>query len=129
MTTKHTPEQSRNAWIGVDLDGTLARHHTNWTYPDIGEPVPEMVRKVRQALDRGYDVRILTARMAMCGTLKEYADTEAQIQAWFKEHVRDVPVTVTAFKDGAMVELWDDRAVGVERNTGKFLSESPLGIR
>lgn len=116
-------------WIGVDLDGTLAHYH-GWKGVDhIGEPIPAMVERVKAWLAEGQDVRIFTARVAGLwpigggsGMVDTLAQAEANmaltaIQAWSQKHLGDV-LPVTALKDFGMIELWDDRAVQVNRNTG-----------
>lgn len=111
------------AWIGVDLDGTLAMHD-KWQGPGyIGAPIPAMVQRVRQVLAAGYQVKVFTARMA-----NEDLDVSEFLQAWIKwsqENFGQV-LEATCKKDYGMVELWDDRAVAVETNTGQFLSLSQL---
>ena len=117
---RHSP-----GWIGVDLDGTLARY-SGWNGGAIGEPVPAMLRRVEDWLAMGREVRIFTARVAATGKRKasgeidsqEFADAQRQaIQAWTHKHL-GVRLQVTAVKDFACVELWDDRAVGVKLNEG-----------
>lgn len=107
-------------WIGVDLDGTLAeynrgdlREHGN-TY--IGPPIPAMVDRVRDWLNRGYEVRIFTARVSEDhpGELKNIRDA---ISAWCNIHIGQ-PLMITNIKDYNMIELWDDRAIQVIPNTG-----------
>ena len=107
-------------WIGVDLDGTLARA-TPWKgMTHIGDPVPLMVRRVQEWTKRGLTVKILTAR----GSYPEAVDA---IKKWLVAN--DMPeLEVTDRKDFGMVELWDDRAIQVVRNTGRpFLSPSLSG--
>jgi len=43
------------------------------------------------------------------------------VEAWCREHLGRV-LPVTCVKDWAMIELWDDRSVAVETNTGHQLS-------
>jgi hypothetical protein len=100
-------------WIGVDLDGTLA-HYSEWKGPDsIGEPVPLMLARVKEWLAKGLEVRIVTARAG---------DSEqiGYIREWLRKHVGRV-LEITDRKDYAMIELWDDRAIRVERNTGRII--------
>lgn len=109
---------AHSGWIGVDLDGTLA-HYSGWKGTEIGEPVPLMLARVRAWLDEGLDVRIFTARV--------FDDPDGEhlfeIGLWCKKHLgRVLPVTCT--KDYQMIELWDDRAVGVIPNTGKIKGAS-----
>lgn len=116
------------AWIAVDLDGTLA-HYDHWRGPNhIGAPIPEMVERVKRWLAQGKDVRIFTARVWSDGTPER--DSEARlarmtIVAWCREHLGQV-LAITNVKDYGMVELFDDRAVRVEPNTGK-LCNPPAG--
>jgi len=108
-------------WVGVDLDGTLA-HYDGWKGADhIGEPVPLMLWRVKAWLELDVDVRIVTARVA------NGPEQIAVIEAWCKRHIgRRLPVTDQ--KDFAMLELWDDRVVAVEPNTGRPLSRSRVGL-
>lgn len=101
-------------WIGVDLDGTLAVYD-KWRGNDhIGEPIPLMVVRVKAWLADGKDVRILTAR----ATVKENIP---HIEQWCLRNL-GVVLKVQFWKDYAMIELWDDRAVQVETNTGRTRS-------
>lgn len=109
------------SWIGVDLDGTLA-HYEGWHGGKIGQPIEPMAERVRDWLKRGCEVRIFTARVGQPG---EEADFERdRIQEWTQEHF-GVRLPVTATKDFAMVELWDDRCIQVEANTGRRLDGKP----
>jgi hypothetical protein len=85
-----------------------------------------MVQRVRQFLREGWDVRIFTARVYQDGTPESAAAAalaREAIEVWCERHVgRRLPVT--NLKDTRMVELWDDRAVQVEPNTGRILGRS-----
>jgi hypothetical protein len=107
-----------SGWIGVDLDGTLAVYN-GWMGPEhIGEPIPAMADRVREWLEQGRDVRIFTARASGPRSGLESQLVLASIDEWCKKHFgRTLPVTCT--KDYGMIELWDDRAVQVEPNTGR----------
>lgn len=103
-----------DSWIGVDLDGTLA-HYDEYRGDDhVGQPIPEMVKKVNEWLDEGYDVRIFTARKP-----------HPAIRKFSKENFGRI-LPITNKKDPGMIALFDDRVVGVERNTGKIFSNSNL---
>lgn len=104
-----------SGWIGVDLDGTLAKYD-GWKGIDhVGAPVEPMMRRVRAWLDEGREVRIFTARV--CVPEPERTAVIEAIQTWCLHH--DLPpLAVTNIKDFGMVELWDDRAVQVIPNTG-----------
>lgn len=105
-------------WIGFDLDGTLACYE-KWEGPDkIGKPVPAMIVILKQHLAAGDVVKIFTARVA--DDPKGIA--RKAIQAWCRKHIGRV-LPITNEKDNAMVRLYDDRAVAVEKNTGKLLND------
>jgi len=105
-------------WIGVDLDGTLAVYDGWRGEYHIGAPIPLMVERVRRWLEDGKDVRIFTARAY--GRAPDDAVIQG-IRAWAQNHI-GFPLQVTCQKDYGMAELWDDRAIRVEANTGKVLS-------
>jgi hypothetical protein len=109
-------------WIGVDMDGTLAKH-SGGSVHGIGDPVPAMVRRVRHWISAGIDVRIVTARVSVADP-DEVKRQRLLIMAWCIKHLgRSLPVQ--NWKDYAMVELWDDRAVQVIPNTGKRADGEP----
>lgn len=105
-------------WIGVDLDGTLFVYFT-WGPPcDIGEPIPPMVQLVKHMLARGKDVRIFTARaFELDGT--PVPAIIAAIEAKCLEHLGKV-LPITNRKDYACQCIFDDRAVTVQSNTGRW---------
>lgn len=107
------------AWIGVDLDGTLARYD-GWKDGKIGPPIRLMVRRVKAWLKEGKDVRIFTARAGPQPSWETAEEREVMLQRirdWCFEHLgKELPITAT--KDFEMVELWDDRCVQVVPNTG-----------
>lgn len=109
---------THKGWIGVDLDGTLAEYHGWRGVEHIGAPVTTMVDRVKVWLAEGKDVRIFTARVGAHVTNPiERERIEGIIRAWCLQHLGQVLV-ITATKDLAMFELWDDRAVQVVANTG-----------
>lgn len=128
------------AWIGVDLDGTLAQYEGFHGPSVIGAPIPEMLKRVKMWLAEGKDVRIFTARVWEPGITssmpaEEYNHRRAEarearqaIKDWCRTHVgRELPITCE--KDYGMVVLYDDRAVQVEANTGRIIGEEPAGLR
>lgn len=106
-----------SGWIGVDLDGTLAK---TGGLEEIGEPIPLMVDRVKAWLKNGREVRILTARVGGLQTEQEVEYWREAIKTWCLRHLGQA-LEVTAQKDYEMIELWDDRAIPVEKNTGKCL--------
>lgn len=115
-------------WIGVDLDGTLA-HYDKWRgEKHIGAPIPAMVERVKRWRAAGYEVRIFTARVsADGGDGRDVAEVASYIAQWSLEHLGEI-LPITNVKDYGMIELWDDRAVSVEANTGRPLAPSTRGL-
>jgi hypothetical protein len=107
----------QDPWIGVDLDGTLALvdYERPYDYRHIGEPVPLMLKRVLEWKAQGKRVKIFTARVA--GSI-DIGDVVHVIHQWCIKHGLGY-LEITATKDGGMEWLWDDRAVGVIRNTGR----------
>ena len=98
-----------SGWIGVDLDGTLAQYD-GWRGGEIGAPVPLMLQRVKNWVNRGITVKIVTARANV-------PELIPGVQDWLED--QGLPrLEVTATKDFSMIELWDDRCVPVETNTG-----------
>ena len=104
-------------WIGVDLDGTLA-HYDGWQgVENIGGPIEVMVNRVQRWIENGWEVKIVTARVA-------YDDPDGarpHIKEWL-EQVGLPDLQITNVKDYGMIVLWDDRCVTVEKNTGRILT-------
>lgn len=115
------------AWIGVDLDCTLAIYDKWRGENHIGEPIPAMVERVKQWRAQGQEVRIFTARVAghgMCDiTTGGTIDAITPIQEWCQKHLGEV-LPITNVKDFGMMELYDDRCVQVEANTGRLLTNA-----
>lgn len=102
-------------WIGVDLDGTLA-YYDKWRgYDYIGEPIPKMIKVLQRLLDKGYTIKIFTARAVN-------PDSKPIIQKWLKNN--GLPeLDVTNIKDFNMKLLIDDRCLQVKINTGNFVGK------
>lgn len=100
-------------WMGVDLDGTLARYDRSLSYGRIGPPVPEMMALVKKMISHGVRVKIFTARV-------QDPDQIPVIRNWLREN--GLPeLEITNVKDFAMIRLYDDRCIQVERNTGRLI--------
>ena len=103
-------------WIGVDLDGTLA-YYNGWKgITEIGAPIWPMVERVKQWLREGREVKIFTARVSVKG--RDLEPTLWAIRRWSLEHIGEY-LDITCTKDLSMIELWDDRVVQVQFNTGE----------
>lgn len=116
----HYPKYPRRGWIGVDLDGTLARSEPHQGPHHIGVPVPLMLRRVQHWLKTGRTVKIFTARAGN-------AQDENRIHEWCVRH--GLPkLEITNRKDHKMIALWDDRAVGVVKNVGVPILPVPMTL-
>ena len=103
-------------WIGVDLDGTLAKSVAAKTGQEIGDPIHPIVQLVKRWLAHGEDVRIFTARVN-----PEQGDSVSArraIEAWCERYLGQI-LPITYQKDWDMVLLLDDRACQVEHDTGR----------
>lgn len=108
----------RKGFIGVDFDGTLAKYDKYEGPTSLGEPIPKMVDRVKRWLKEGKNVAIFTARVAPDHPLVEQVAAEEAIKEWCKTHLGQ-ELFVTCVKYSSMYEFWDDKAVGVEKNTGE----------
>ncbi len=97
-------------WIGVDLDGTLAKDDGWKGIEHIGEPIQPMVDKIRRWRKAGKTVKIFTARV-------DEPKSEPYIRAWLTG-LGLGDLEITNVKDRYMKELWDDRARRVKKNHG-----------
>jgi hypothetical protein len=108
-------------WIGVDLDETLAVYDKPNGLKVIGKPIPKMVNRVKRWITEGETVKIFTARVSeyTCNIVGEKReDVIKAIQEWTLKHIGK-KLEVTNEKDHGMIELWDDRCIQVEPNTGE----------
>ena len=109
---------SEVAWVGVDLDGTLAEYKGWKGIYHIGEPIPSIVAYVQELIESGIEVKIFTARC------QEGLPAINAVKIWALRNI-GYDLDVTDKKDFSMVFMIDDRAVAVEKNTGKFLNTPP----
>jgi hypothetical protein len=122
--------KQQHGWVGVDLDGTLAKYEGWKDDGSVGEPIPEMVDRVKQMLAEGIDVRIVTARAChkkvdRGGVPGLDHEQVTKIGDWCEKHLgKRLPVQF--WKDYGMRQLWDDRAVQVIANEGMPVNEHAL---
>jgi hypothetical protein len=109
-------------WVGVDLDGTLAKYDGMPADGSIGEPIPNVVAAVKGLLEKGIEVRIVTARAQSKDDLHQnvpaldFQEVE-KVQDWCEKNIgKRLPVIF--WKDYQMIELWDDRAIQFIKNEG-----------
>jgi hypothetical protein len=110
-------------WIGVDLDGTLSRTdnpgHFEPPYP-LGEPVPEMLELVKSLRQAGITVKIFSARACE-------PQNVPLIQSWALKHGLG-HMEVTNSKDYDLVRFYDDRAIQIVPNEGRWVKHTAVGI-
>lgn len=117
-------------WVGMDLDSTLMYHEDEQGH-EFGEPILKMADIVHGYLRLGIAVRIFTARAypwessTVARFKQEHYETDIlPIKAWCKK-VFGVELPVTCMKTPHMIELYDDRAIAVEKNTGEIICAHP----
>lgn len=114
-------------WIGVDLDGTLAKYE-GWVSPThIGEPILPMVERVKKWIKEGKTVKIMTARVSK-DQGEEIDNCKKAIELWCEKHIGQ-KLEITNEKDFSMIELWDDRCVRVISNMGLTNEEMREAVR
>ena len=110
-----------DGWIGVDLDATLAHYGVSAAWNKVGKPVKPMLKRVQHWLSLGYEVRIVTARASEDEPLEP-------IRKWLRKHKLG-DLTITCELDARCLQLWDDRAVQVVRNEGRFHRSLSISAR
>lgn len=110
--------------IALDLDGTAARYE-GWKGPEhIGEPIPEVIDRVKRALSLGIEVYIFTARVAPTHGGHRTDEARQHINDWCVKHIGKV-LMVTAIKLPQFDEFWDDKGVSVAKNLGTGTTHVP----
>lgn len=109
-------------WIGVDFDQTLHR--------DDGSPIQPMVDRVKKWISEGQEVRIVTARLNVSDSDYRWwaSEHELYIRQWCLINIgpETSKIRIQHSKGPGMIELWDDKVVAVEPNTGRRLSPSRI---
>lgn len=117
-------------WIGVDLDGTIAKYDSWKGWKFIGEPIPDMVKRVKEWIALGIRVKILTARCSKVSLARNNITFEQMtevIQKWCEENI-GCRLPVTCEKDCNMVFCVDDSAVQVKTNTGNSMADDGFDV-
>jgi len=117
-------EKGNAMHIAVDLDGTLAVYNPKDKTGGIGEPIPQMVERVREWKANGHKVYIFTARVS-------YGESErarARIYSWLEQNGISVD-GVTANKERKFAVYYDDKAFHVSHNTGEICPTCHSGGR
>jgi hypothetical protein len=108
----HRESRQMGESIAVDLDGTLAIDPEGEFDPEfIGEPVPIMLARVKNWIEKGETVKIFTARAHDSRNIPP-------IVKWLEKHGIG-GLEITNQKTPDMKAIWDDRGRQVIPNTGK----------
>ena len=113
MTYQSIPPRSDLRWIGVDLDGTIAK--PIWTpdnpTSDIGDPLPRNVGRLRRAVDKGFKNVVHTSR--------PWTDYE-NIEGWLRYY--GIPFKEIQCGKPLYYRYIDDRAVtAIEEADGDWV--------
>lgn len=102
----------KTGWVGVDLDGTLAKYDGWQGKNHIGVPIESMLKVVKEMIEEGVEVKIFTAR---CYDLEAIP----YIESWCLANIGKI-LPITNIKDYDMICLYDDRAIPVKFNEGPY---------
>lgn len=106
-------------WYGFDLDGTIADNTNHaFGYGNIGKPIKRMTDLMKRLHSKGYNVKIVTARLGDVGSNpRAHEELRQHIWKWCDRNLGFRP-EITDRKDASMEALYDDRAKQVVRNRG-----------
>jgi len=119
-------------YILVDFNGTLAKHDKGAKViddagnPIMGEPIAKMVERVKARLASGLRVKIQCGTVGAGGPKGE--KMAAAIRQWTLEHLGQ-ELEATGTITPRCIEVWNDKAKAVVRNTGRFVGEEEEGPR
>ncbi len=109
--------------IAVDWDGTMVEYHGYQGAGVFGPQIPTMVARVHQWVSDGYEVIIFTSRVSVEHDPDEVIANCKAIDLALRK--MGLPLLqITANKYIRITEFWDDRAIGLERNTGRVRNEN-----
>lgn len=117
-------KEKREVWA-FDLDATLAQYEEgdldHYGTDHIGDPIPEGIEKVQQALHDGIEVFIFTARVTpFDDSFEEQLNASRAyglILDWCKQHIGYM-LPVTSQKLRCFTQIFDDRGREMVPNTG-----------
>jgi hypothetical protein len=113
----------------VDFDGTIGNSDAFANldyYPEkVGPPIDLMVQRVKAWLKEGIEVIIFTARVHPVHGEESIAKAEQAIKD-FCVKVFGRELEITCLKDPRFDEIWDDKAVRVEQDTGLISNQNDI---
>lgn len=114
-------QEGPHQWA-IDLDGSLAEYDfDNPDHENVGKPIEESVKRVKEALAKGEEVWVFTARISASDDSFEQGVQAAQafvtVAEWVKKHIgQDLPIT--NIKNRRWKEMLDDRGRELIPNLG-----------
>jgi len=113
--------------IAIDLDGTLAywdEHlEDNNQYWKIGEPIMPMINLAKEHIKNGDKVIVFTARISNDNlSYMEMARLKKEIIDWCYYYIGEY-LEVTNIKTRDINLFYDDKAIHVEKNTGRIIGD------
>lgn len=130
--TLNPPYRTKDmAWVGFDLDSTLALFEWDKWLKDethIGPPIPEMVEKLKAVWKSGVEPRIFTARVGAMyykhpkQTMEDAVKQFNAVKRWCKKNFNKT-MKVTAVKDYSCLFVVDDASLQVIPDSGRLLIE------
>lgn len=116
----------RKGWIGFDLDGTLCTYDGWKGHENIGQPLWGMIRRLKEYVEAGHEVRIFTARVGQA-IPEQIEPAKESIRKWCKEYI-GYELPITSEKDQFLVRYYDDRAKQCITNQGALLASEVRAI-
>ena len=122
-------KELKKLWIGVDMDGTLAKYDGWKGWDHFGEPIKPVVDKIHAWSKRGVLVCIFTARMSEVSLARSKVSKEQMqkvIDDWCVKHI-GYKLPCKTEKDCYMLAFLDDSAIQISKNQG--MPESSGGMK
>jgi len=116
----------RKGWIGFDLDGTLCTYDGWKGHENIGKPLWGMIRRLKEYVEAGHNVRIFTARVGQA-IPDQIEPAKDVIRSWCKEYI-GYELPITSEKDQFLIRYYDDRAKQCITNEGALLANEIRAI-
>lgn len=128
---EHGTGERQQAWIGFDLDGTLAYYDHFRGQDHLGEPIPAAIELIQAFIQAGITCKIFTARVCKKSYEKSQDKTltpnqiRANVELWCQKHI-GTTLEVTNVKDWECIGIIDDRAIQISRNLGTLVAPDHL---
>lgn len=114
--------RDENDYIGIDFDATLAHRKSGDSNRVLGEPIPQMLERVKSYVNNNIRVKIFTARAAHTG--KALVSQLYLLRNWM--HKYGLPeLEISNVKCDKLRLLIDDKACRCEKNTGNIIFNFP----